>query len=93
MLISKRLHHYVRVEYLNGDGEMIGFNAVILVAEDNDELKKLIEFATKQARRIPDCEDVRVIFIGSENPDVDTNEMKELCFGASLLILVDLMDK
>ena len=93
MLISKRSHHYVRVEYLNGDGEMIGFNACTLRADDNNEPKRLIEFATKQARRIPDCEDVRVIFIGSENPDVDTNEMKELCFGASLLILVDLMDK
>lgn len=93
MLISKRLHHHVRVEYLNGDGEMIGFNAITLAAEDNDELKKLIEFATKQARRIPDCEDVRVVFIGSENPDVDTNEMKKLCFTTSLLISVDLMDK
>ena len=93
MLISKRLHHHVRVEYLNGDGEMIGFNACALTADNNNEPKRLIEFATRQARGIPDCEDVRVVFIGSENPDVDTNEMKELCFGASLLISIDLMDK
>ncbi len=61
MLISKRLHHHVRVEYLNGDGEMVGFNTCTLAAEDNNELKRLIEFATRQARRISDCEDVRVV--------------------------------
>ena len=93
MLISKKLHHYVRVEYLNGDGEMVGFNTCTLAAEDNNELKRLIEFATRQARRIPDCEDVRVVFIGSDNPDVDTNKMNNFCSGASLLIFVDLMDK
>lgn len=92
MLISKRLHHYVRVEYLNGDGEMIGFNAIILVAEDNDELKKLMEFATKQAKKIPGCEDVRVVFVGSEIPDIDIDKMKEICFVVSLLISSNLMD-
>lgn len=92
MLISKKLHHYVRVEYLNGDGEMIGFNAIILVAEDDNELKKLMEFATKQAKRITGCEDVRVVFVGSEIPDIDINKMKEICFVASLLISGNLMD-
>lgn len=92
MLISKKLHHYVRVEYLNGDGEMIGFNAIILVAEDDDELKKLMEFATKQAKRITGCEDVRVVFVGSEIPDIDIDKMKEICFMASLLISSNLMD-
>ena len=62
MLISKRLHYHVRVEYLNGDGEMIGFNAIVLVDEDSDELKKLVEFAAKQAKKIPGCEDVRLVF-------------------------------
>lgn len=92
MLISKRLHHHVRVEYLNGDGEMIGFNAIVLVAEDNDELKKLMEFATKQAKRITGCEDVRVVFVGSDIPDIDIDEMKETCFVASLVISSNLMD-
>lgn len=92
MLISKKLHHYVRVEYLNGDGEMIGFNAIILVAEDDNELKKLMEFATKQAKRITGCEDVRVVFVGSEIPDIDIDGMKEICFVASLLISGNLMD-
>ena len=92
MLISKRLHHYVRVEYLNGDGEMIGFHAITLVAEDNDELKKLIEFATKQAKRITGCEDVRVVFVGSEIPDIDIDKVKEICFVVSLLISSSLMD-
>lgn len=92
MLISKKLHHYVRVEYLNSDSEMIGFNACILKAEDSDELKKLMEFATKQAKKIPDCEDVRVVFVGSEIPDIDINKMKEICFVASLLISINLMD-
>lgn len=92
MLISKRLHHLVRVEYLNGDGEMIGFNAIMLAAEDSDELKKLKEFATKQAKRITGCEDVRVVFVGSEIPDIDINKMKEICFVASLLISSSLMD-
>lgn len=92
MLISKKLHHYVRVEYLNGDGEMIGFNACILKADDDNELKKLMEFATKQAKRITGCEDVHVVFVGSEIPDIDINEMKEICFTASLLISISLMD-
>ena len=92
MLISKRLHHLVRVEYLNGDGKMIGFNAILLAAEDSDELKKLMEFATKQAKRITGCKGVRVIFVGSEIPDIDINEMKEICFVASLLISSSLMD-
>ena len=92
MLISKRLHHYVRVEYLNGDGEMIGFNAIIIAVEDNDELKELMEFATKQAKRITGCEDVRVVFVGSEIPDIDIDEMKEICFMASLIISSNLMD-
>lgn len=92
MLISEKLHHYVRVEYLNGDGKMIGFNAIILVAEGNDELKKLMEFATKQAKRITGCEDARVVFVGSEIPDIDIDEMKEICFVASLLISSNLMD-
>lgn len=92
MLISKRLHHYVRVEYLNGDGEMIGFNAIVLVAEDDDEPKRVIEFATKQARRITGCEDVRVVFVGSDIPDIDIDKMKEICFVASLLISSNLMD-
>lgn len=92
MLISKRLHHYVRVEYLNGDGEMIGFNAITLAAEDNDELKKLMEFATKQAKHITGCEGVRVVFVGSEIPDIDINKMKEICFITSLLISGSLMD-
>lgn len=92
MLISKRLHHYVRVEYLNDNGKMIGFNAIILVAEGNDELKKLVEFATKQAKRITGCEDVRVVFVGSDIPDIDINEMKEICFVASRLISSNLMD-
>lgn len=92
MLISKKLHHYVRVEYLNGDGEMIGFNAIMLAAEDSDELKKLEEFATKQAKRITGCEDVRVVFVGSEIPDININKMKEICFVTSLLISYNLMD-
>ena len=92
MLISKRLHHYVRVEYLNSDGEMIGFNAIILVAEDDDELKKLMEFATKQAKRVTGCEDVRVVFVGSEIPDIDIDKMKEICFVLSLIISSSLMD-
>lgn len=92
MLISKRLHHYVRVEYLNGDGKMIGFNAILLAAEDNDELKKLMEFAIKQAKRTTGCEDVRVVFVGSEIPDIDINEMKEICFAASLIISINLID-
>jgi len=92
MLISKKLHHYVRVEYLNGDGEMIGFNACILKADNNNELKQLIEFSVKQAKKIPDCEDVRVVFVGSEIPDIDINEMKEICFVTSLLISSSLMD-
>lgn len=92
MLISKRLHYHVRVEYLNGDGEMIGFNAIVLVAEDDDEPKKLMEFATKQARRITGCEDVRVVFVGSDIPDIDIDKMKEICFVASLLISSNLMD-
>ena len=92
MLISKRLHHYVRVEYLNGDGEMIDFNAIILVAEDDDELKKLMEFATKQAKRVTGCEDVRVVFVGSEIPDIDIDKMKEICFVLSLIISSSLMD-
>lgn len=90
--ISKRLHHYVRVEYLNGNGEMVGFNSIMLVAEDNDELKRLMKFTTKQAKRITGCEDVRVIFVGSEIPDIDINKMKEICFVASLLISSSLMD-
>lgn len=92
MLISKKLHHYVRVEYLNGEGKMIGFNAIMLVAEDNDELKKLMEFATKQAKQITGCKDVRVIFVGSEIPDININKMKEICFVTSLLISRNLMD-
>ena len=92
MLVNKRLHHYVRVEYLNGDGEMIGFNAIILVAEDDDELKKLMEFATKQAKRVTGCEDVRVVFVGSEIPDIDIDKMKEICFVLSLIISSSLMD-
>ncbi len=82
----------MRVEYLNGEGNMIGFNAIILAAEDSDELKKLKEFATKQAKRITGCEDVRVVFVGSEIPDTDINEMKEICFVASLEISCNLMD-
>lgn len=92
MLISKRLHYHVRVEYLNGDGEMIGFNAIVLVAEDDDEPKRVVEFATKQARRITGCEDVRVVFVGSDTPDIDIDKMKEICFMASLLISSNLMD-
>ena len=92
MLVNKRLHHYVRVEYLNGDGEMIGFNAILLVAEDSDELKTLVEFATEQAKKIPGCEDVRVVFVGSEIPDIDIDKMKETCFMLSLLISSNLMD-
>lgn len=92
MLISKRLHHYVRVEYLNGDGEMIGFNAILIADEDIDELKKLMEFATKQAKRITGCVGVRVVFVGSEVPDVDINKMKKICFMTSLLISSSLMD-
>ena len=92
MLINKKLHHYVRVEYLNGDGEMMGFNSIILVAEDGDELKRLIEFATKQAKRVTGCEDVRVIFVGSEIPDIDIDKMKEICFVVSLSISSNLMD-
>lgn len=92
MLISKRLHYHVRVEYLNGDGEMIGFNAIVLVAEDDDEPKKLMKFATKQAKRITGCEDVRVVFVGSEIPDIDIDKMKEICFVASLLISSNLMN-
>lgn len=92
MLISKKLHHYVRVEYLNGDGKMIGFNACILKADGNNELKQLIEFSVKQAKKIPDCKDVHVIFVGSEIPDIDIDGMKEICFVASLLISSNLMD-
>lgn len=92
MLISKRLHHLVRVEYLNGEGEMIGFNAIILAAEDSHELKNLKEFATKQAKRIPGCVGVRVVFVGSEIPDIDINKMKKICFVASLLISRNLTD-
>lgn len=92
MLISKRLHYHVRVEYLNGDGEMIGFNAIVLAAEDSDELKKLEEFATKQAKRITGCEDVRVVFVGSDAPDIDIDKMKKICFVTSLLISCNLMD-
>lgn len=92
MLISKRLHHLVRVEYLNGDGKMIGFNAILIADEDIDELKKLKEFATKQAKRITGCEDVRVVFVGSEIPDININKMKEICFAASLLISSSLID-
>ena len=92
ILIGKKLHHYVRVEYLNGDGEMISFNTMILVAADNDELKRLMKFATKQAKRITGCKDVRVVFVGSEIPDIDINKMKEICFLASLLISGNLMD-
>ena len=92
MLISKRLHHHVRVDYLNGDGEMISFNACALAAEDNNELKRLIEFATRQAKRITGCEDVRVVFVGSDIPDIDIDKMKEICFLASLLISRNLMD-
>lgn len=92
MLISKKLHHYVRVEYLNGDGEMIGFDAIILVAGGKDELKKLIEFATKQVKRTTGCEDARVVFVGSEIPGIDINGMKEFCFMASLFISINLRD-
>ena len=92
MLISKRLHHHVRVEYLNGDGEMISFNAIVLAAEDDDECKKLMEFATKQAKRITGCEDVRVVFVGSDIPDINIDMMKEICFMLSLLISSNLMD-
>ena len=92
MLISKRLYHHVRVEYLNGDGEMIDFNAIVLVAEDDDELKKLMEFATMQAKRTTGCEDVRVVFVGSDIPDIDIDMMKEICFMLSLLISSNLMD-
>ena len=92
MLISKRLHHHVRVEYLNGDGEMVGFNTCTLAAEDNNELKRLIEFATRQAKRITGCEDVRVVFVGSDIPDIDIDKMKGICFLASLLISSNLMD-
>lgn len=92
MLISKRLHHYVRVEYLNGDGEMIDFNTITLAAEDNDELKNLMEFVTKKAKRIIGCEDVRIVFVGSEVPYIDINKMKEICFVASLVISCNLMD-
>lgn len=92
MLISKRLHHFVRVEYLNGDGKMIGFNAITLVAEDSDECKKLMEFATKYAKRIAGCEGVRVVFVGSEVPGIDIARMKQICSDVSLLISISLMD-
>lgn len=92
MLISKRLHHLVRVEYLNGDGKMIGFNAILIAAEDSHELKNLKEFATKQAKRIAGCVGVRVVFVGSEIPDFDINKMKKICFATSLVISCNLMD-
>lgn len=92
MLISKRLHHLVRVEYLNGDGKMIGFNACIIKADDDNEPKQLIEFSVKQAKKIPGCEDVRVVFVGSEIPDIDVNKMTEICSVIALLIYIRLMD-